>query len=280
MDVFGEDLTIEQFFQDYWRQKPLVVRGGAERFLGRVWTATDFDRAYVAVREDEETEASIQERADDVTFIEQVSAIDEDLSARMEAFSELFGTPRPWCDTIRTYRPSGIGSHFDHSDNFVLQQSGVKRWRLASPDNIPKEKYVARLMGQPEVGQQDLPAEGLFDVVLEPGDLLYIPLMWLHSGVSEEGSLSLSVVCPTVTVYGAVVALLARLLRTQNVGHQVLDAVPTWLSDEEKADKAQRVSLVSQTVIERMKHEVTLDELARLQAAACFPGLIDGSSRS
>lgn len=278
MDVFGDNLTIEQFHRDYWRQQPLVIRGGATCFLGRSWTEDDFDRAYAAVRVAEKTEASIRERPDDVTFIEQVSAIDDDLSARMDAFSGLFGTPRPWCDTIRTYLPSGIGSHFDHSDNFVLQQAGVKHWRLASPDHIAKDDYVARLMGQPGVGQQDLPDQDLFEVDLEPGDLLYIPLMWLHSGVSEEDSLSLSVVCPTVTAYGAVVSLLAGMLRSQGTGHQVLKAVPTWLSEEERAVMAQRVRAVNEAIVDRMSQPAVLDELTRLQATMCFPGLADTRS--
>lgn len=275
MRVFGEVFTIEQFFEKHWRQRPLFIKGGAAEFLGRGWTIADFDRSYEAVVASPESEASIRERPNDVTFIERVSAINDDLAARMDRFAGLFGTPPPWCDTIRTYRPSGIGSHFDHSDNFVLQQEGVKRWRLASPDNIPHDQYVARMMGQSGVGHQELPDSDVFEVDLEPGDLLYIPLMWLHSGVSEHNSLSLSIVCPTVTVHSAIVPMIARLLRAQNVGHQVLDAVPNWLPEQELADARIRLRAVTAALTARMANDATLDQLEKLQAATCFPGLVD-----
>lgn len=265
MDVFGDELSVERFFAEYWRRQPLYLKGGAESFLGRRWTTEDFDAAREALRT-AESRAVVRERPDDVTFIEEVSAIEGDLAARMRGLGELFGTPEPWCDTIRTYRPGGIGAHYDHSDNFVLQQEGIKYWRLAPPSWVPRSDYARRMMGHPGVGHQELPDRDVVEFVLEPGDLMYIPLMWLHSGVSEEHSLSLSVVCPAVTLYAAVVPVVARLLYERATGHQTVEAIPSWLDEDARAAAAARLRRATRALLTHLTDDALLAEIERAQA--------------
>jgi 50S ribosomal protein L16 3-hydroxylase len=271
MDVFGGELSVERFFAEYWRRKPLFLEGGAESFLGRRWTNEDFDAAREALRT-AESRAVVNERADDVTFIERVSAIEDDLAQRMRGLGELFGTPEPWCDTIRTYRPSGIGAHYDHSDNFVLQQDGIKHWHLAPPSYVARSDYARRMMGHLGVGHQELPDQDVVEFVLEPGDLTYIPLMWLHSGVSQEHSLSLSVVCPAVTLYSAVVPVVARLLYERATGHQTVEAIPTWLDEGARAAAAARVRRATHALLNHLTDDALVAEIERYQATL-LPGL-------
>lgn len=271
MNLFGGELSVERFFAEYWRRKPLYVKGGAEAFLGRRWTSDDFDAAIDAVRTTE-SRAVVNQRPDDVTFIEQVSAIEDDLAGRVHDLGELFGTPEPWCDTVRTYRPSGIGAHYDHSDNFVLQQEGIKHWQLAPSSYVPRSDYVRRMMGHPGVGHQELPDRDVVDFVLEPGDLMYIPLMWPHSGVSAEQSLSLSVVCPAVTLYSAVIPVVARLLYERATGHQTVEAIPTWLDEEGRAAAADRVRRATHALLDRLTDDALAAEIERGQTRL-LPGL-------
>lgn len=272
---FLPELGIDEFFRTYWRQRPLHVKGGGEALLGRRWSEADFDEALAAAREAGPTsQVSVKERPGDVVFVENVSAVHPDLAARMGRVGRALGTPEPWCDTIRTYLPSGIGAHYDHSDNFVLQQEGTKEWSLAPAEIIPREDYVRRMLGFPGVGGAELPPDPL-TFTLEPGDLLYIPLMWVHSGVSTGPSLSLSVVCPTVTLYAAVLPLLARVALDRRVGHQPLEAVPDWLPAEERATAAARLDRATRALVGHLAKEPLLADLAR-QQAQLFPGLAAG----
>jgi bifunctional lysine-specific demethylase and histidyl-hydroxylase NO66 len=67
----------------------------------------------------------------------------------------------------------GLGLHADEHDVFVLQVHGRKRWKVhrRGPDNDPKA-----------------PGELLLDVVLDPGDCLYVPVGFPHSVWTERSA--------------------------------------------------------------------------------------------
>lgn len=65
----------------------------------------------------------------------------------------------------------GIPIHADGEDNFLLQITGQKRWQIWSRPLATKIHYSRAELGNPEV-----------ELVLEPGDVLYIPLGWPHHG--------------------------------------------------------------------------------------------------
>jgi 50S ribosomal protein L16 3-hydroxylase len=74
----------------------------------------------------------------------------------------------------------GVGPHVDSYDVFLLQVQGRRRWRVAPPDaaggfieGLPL-KILRRF-------------EPVYDWVLEPGDMLYLPPRWGHDGVAEGG---------------------------------------------------------------------------------------------
>jgi bifunctional lysine-specific demethylase and histidyl-hydroxylase NO66 len=67
----------------------------------------------------------------------------------------------------------GLGLHADEHDVFVLQLHGRKRWEVyrPGPDNDPKA-----------------PGELLLDVVLRPGDCLYVPVDFPHAVRTEQSA--------------------------------------------------------------------------------------------
>ncbi|HEY0717860.1 MAG TPA: cupin domain-containing protein [Streptosporangiaceae bacterium] len=81
----------------------------------------------------------------------------------------------------------GFDPHYDVHDVFVLQVSGEKHWRVHAPVRThpradePWSQYraavTARAREEPEL-----------DVVLRPGDALYLPRGWLHSAVARAGT--------------------------------------------------------------------------------------------
>lgn len=78
----------------------------------------------------------------------------------------------------------GFATHYDTHDVFVLQVDGRKRWRIHEPvlpDPLERQPWGGRA---DEVGAvaQGPPA---LDVVLAPGDALYLPRGWLHSAEAQ-----------------------------------------------------------------------------------------------
>ena len=88
----------------------------------------------------------------------------------------------------------GLPVHHDTHDVFVLQVSGEKRWLVYEPAlELPlrNQKYSAEMGG---------PGEPVHDLVLQPGDMLYLPRGWLHEALtSDSDSLHLTVGVNVVT---------------------------------------------------------------------------------
>ncbi|MBY8874629.1 cupin domain-containing protein [Micromonospora sp. PLK6-60] len=103
----------------------------------------------------------------------------------------------------------GFATHYDTHDVFVLQVDGRKHWRIhrpVLPDPLERQPWGGR------ADEVSATASGpaALDVVLEPGDALYLPRGWLHSAQAQESSsLHLTVGVRALTRYALVEELLA-----------------------------------------------------------------------
>jgi hypothetical protein len=99
----------------------------------------------------------------------------------------------------------GLPVHHDTHEVFVLQVAGTKRWLVYEPVlELPlrDQRYTA------ELGE---PGPTVLDVVLAPGDTLYLPRGWLHQALtSDDDSLHLTVGVNVVTWLEAFRAALDR----------------------------------------------------------------------
>ncbi|MEU5946837.1 cupin domain-containing protein [Micromonospora sp. NPDC047465] len=123
----------------------------------------------------------------------------------------------------------GFATHYDTHDVFVLQVDGRKHWRIhppVLPDPLEKQTWGGR------ADEVAATADGppALDVVLGPGDALYLPRGWLHSAQAQESSsLHLTVGVRALTRYALVEELLAlaaedqRLRATLPFGTDVAD---------------------------------------------------------
>jgi bifunctional lysine-specific demethylase and histidyl-hydroxylase NO66 len=111
----------------------------------------------------------------------------------------------------------GFATHYDTHDVFVLQVDGTKRWRIHEPvlaDPLERQSWGGRA---DEVGATaDGPA--FLDVVLAPGDALYLPRGWLHSAQAQgERSLHLTFGVRALTRYALVEELLQLAAEDQRL---------------------------------------------------------------
>lgn len=155
----------------------------------------------------------------------------------------------------------GFDTHYDTHDVFVLQVDGVKRWRIHEPvlaDPLERQPWGGRA---DEVAATALGAPAM-DVVLAPGDALYLPRGWLHSAEAQElRSLHLTIGVRALTRYALVEELLAmasadaRLRGTLPFGLDVTDplaiepeltetveALRDWLARAGPAEVADRLA--------------------------------------
>ena len=102
----------------------------------------------------------------------------------------------------------GFSTHYDTHDVFVLQVDGTKRWRIHPPVLIDPLERQAWGAHAEEVGATAA-GEPALDVVLAPGDALYLPRGWLHSAQAQgERSLHITVGIRALTRYALVEELL------------------------------------------------------------------------
>ncbi|MFI6072542.1 cupin domain-containing protein [Actinoplanes sp. NPDC051343] len=151
----------------------------------------------------------------------------------------------------------GFSTHYDTHDVFVLQVDGTKHWRIHEPvlpDPIEQQAWGGRADEVAATAQ----GEPAVDVVLAPGDALYLPRGWLHSAEAQGSrSLHLTIGIRALTRYALVEELLrmaageARLRTTLPYGldpadpdaiepelTETVEALRNWLTTTDPADVA------------------------------------------
>ncbi|MEV4513293.1 cupin domain-containing protein [Dactylosporangium sp. NPDC049525] len=102
----------------------------------------------------------------------------------------------------------GFATHYDTHAVFVLQVAGTKRWRVHPPvvtDPVERQPWGGRADEVAAVAA----GEPALDVVLAPGDALYLPRGWLHAAEAQDDwSLHLTVGLRAPTRLSVVEALL------------------------------------------------------------------------
>ncbi len=80
----------------------------------------------------------------------------------------------------------GVGPHIDNYDVFIIQGLGKRHWRVG--DKVAMREFAAHgALKHCEA------FDAIIDVILEPGDILYIPCGFPHEGYAVEPSMNYSV---------------------------------------------------------------------------------------
>ncbi len=188
------DVDRDTFMREYWRKRPLFVKGGALKAgpaLSRDRYRTMADR--LAARHPD-----LVRHEGGLLACQNISAVDPMLGGWLAEVMREMSWTTAWVDAVLAPPDGGIGGHIDDSDNFILQQEGVKVWRLLDSRRLDQDLLRTLMMRAGPVDTSvRLPEDdsGIVEFRLEPGDLLYVPFLWGHWGVSEGDSLSMSLVC-------------------------------------------------------------------------------------
>ncbi|WP_033213561.1 cupin domain-containing protein [Kitasatospora phosalacinea] len=155
----------------------------------------------------------------------------------------------------------GFGVHWDDHDVVVVQLDGAKRWRIYGPTRVlPMHRDVER--------PEPPPDEPVADLVLNAGDVLYLPRGWWHAVAASEGRHSLHVTCGLQSTTGA--DLFTWLSEVLRVHESVRADVPRFGTAEEQRvfldtiGKLIAAELESADLIDRFSAARDATERARL----------------
>ncbi|WP_460105255.1 JmjC domain-containing protein [Streptomyces sp. YKOK-J1] len=243
-------LDLDRFHREHWRRRPVVLRGCGPRFLAPALTWSDVT-ALEARLDGDTSGAGVHRRPDgSVLFVNQAQHTVPELAAACGKLAGLFGWDECTADlSVTRGGGAGIGCHFDHSDNFVVQQQGSKSWRVGLPGDTGRERQRKRMLETKGfVPSGRLPGRP-WEVVLHPGDVLYLPLFAPHEGVenpdgADEGSVSVSF---SYNARSALSTHLKPLLRALTAQDAWWEPLPLDGADPERLEAALVAALRSVT---------------------------------
>jgi len=195
------EFSLDEFLQNYWQKKPVVIRQGFENFIDPIsadeiagLACEEEVQSRLVYKKDEQWQAEFGPFEDyqhlgDANWSLIVQALDhwsEDAAQLIEPFRFI---PNWRLDDLMVSFATpggGVGPHIDLYDVFICQGSGSRRWRVGNRGN--HREFAAH----PALLHVD-PFEPIIDVELHTGDILYIPPGFPHDGITLENSLSFSV---------------------------------------------------------------------------------------
>lgn len=254
---------VSTFFDEYWQHKPLHARGAAGRF-SRLFDKQAFhlatlhcDNLKISTRD---LRGVSMERVCSPDKVEEafgagatvcISGIQD--NARLNQFMAGFAREVHQAGELSFncyYSPNGHGFslHLDDHPVWILQIEGKKRWwyskvpydKPLSTVSFPQGAMVAHVPWAAPIQRPD--ESEFFEVVLQPGDVLYLPEGSWHRAAAEDGeSLALTLACSRISPLDLVQQALSsrianrRLLRENLSGARVssaCDAVPGALETQ------------------------------------------------
>ncbi len=219
-------ISSEQFFAEYWEQKPVHIRRGNPEYYKDIITQADLDNLisngdlrYPALRlvqkgndTPRETpfypaEAYTANWKHGTNVYAGMPDVDKIFAEyRAGASINLPGLEQFWrplldlCVAVEgclnhAVRTNGyitsansqaFALHYDSHDVFVMQIAGKKRWRVYEP-LLPLPLVNQPFAAQPYARNFTPPSPPLMEPVLEQGDMLYLPRGYIHAATTMEG---------------------------------------------------------------------------------------------
>lgn len=207
-----DGMTPEQFLNDYWQKKPLLIKQGLPQLIGmfepedmlglaleedaaaRLLTQAatkPIDKPQWQIKKSPLSESDFDNLPPQWTVLVQNL---EQWSPKLGQLWQAFDFIPQWQrdDIMVSYAPKGgsVGKHYDDYDVFLAQGYGSRRWQLGKFCDENTE-FVA---DEPIRIFDDM-GEIIFDEILQAGDVLYVPPKLSHFGVAQDDCLTFSFGC-------------------------------------------------------------------------------------
>lgn len=202
-----DNLTPEQFLAEYWQKKPLLIKQGLPQLkdmfepddiLGLSLDEAATSRLITQNNTNNGDQWQLQqsplseEMFDNLpeqwtVLVQNLEQWSPELGQLWNAFNFIPQWQRD--DIMVSYAPKGgsVGKHYDEYDVFLAQGFGHRRWQLGKFCSESTEF----IENQPIRIFDDM-GEIIFDEILEPGDVLYVPPKLSHYGVAQDDCLTFS----------------------------------------------------------------------------------------
>jgi 50S ribosomal protein L16 3-hydroxylase len=199
-------LSPQAFLRRHWQKRPLLVRGALPWVSGAI---TKTALCKLAARDDVESRLverrqnryrvthgplahSSMPRAGTANWTLLVNGVNHHDSRAEQLLRRFAFMPQARLDDVMVSyaaRGGGVGPHFDSYDVFLVQGEGRRRWRLAKAR--PERRPFPLVPDAPLKLIAGFRAEQ--EILLGPGDLLYLPPGWGHDGVALDPCFTYSV---------------------------------------------------------------------------------------
>lgn len=243
-------LTPTEFLAEYWQRRPVFIKGQPEKFLG-LFSRQEFDAALQsgARRTDlpsfqiniiapslgngklahmkgiSPDEVDLKMREGFTVCVNDIGVGDEKLTFFSRMIREQMSyIGSVWFNCYLSPDGSGAGTHFDSAVTTSLQIEGRKRWRYSARPAFDLPISNAQLRGDgtpvwtlPWVGGEpwqkleNVDEATFTEVILEPGDLLYLPAGTWHNAKALGHSLALNLAFSPLSF----VEMLAQLIEPE-----------------------------------------------------------------
>jgi 50S ribosomal protein L16 3-hydroxylase len=228
-------LTPQQFLDEYWQKKPLLVRQAVPGFTGLEALRDRNAMIDLACRDD--VESRFVARDGDAWTIRRGPFGARDFKQRRNAkwtvlaqgvnlhvaggdqlMRQFNFIPYARLDDLMVSYAvdgGGVGPHFDNYDVFLLQGIGQRRWRIgAQRDKTLIDGIPLKILSDFKPSR---------DWTLNSGDLLYLPPQWAHDGVGVGECMTWSIGFRTAPTQEVAEQFLFHLQDTLELGGRYAD---------------------------------------------------------
>ncbi|EFC42938.1 predicted protein [Naegleria gruberi] len=109
-------------------------------------------------------------------------------------FEEYFGQGAGLNAYLTPAGSQGFAPHYDDIEAFLIQLEGEKHWKIYRP--LENQQYLDRFSSK-NFTQEEVAGFECFEILLKPGDMLYVPKGVIHQAVTSQDQHSLHITVST-----------------------------------------------------------------------------------